>query len=155
MSMVAAMDLQGSGKIGGMPKRVRLYYSSKRRVDGQGNPEEILFEKRLEAIARKWSKRTDVDFGYTLFETTGETTEEGKQDELAQEQETDERSAYMTVHKRRMHYGDLSKEIIPPERRETTLVYVCGVPKMTDDYVDVLRKVPGMDDKRVLCEKWW
>lgn len=151
MSMITAMDLQGVGKLGGMPKRIRLYYSSRRRVDKDGKPEEILFEKRLEAIARKWAKKDEVDFGYTLFETSGSD----KVREGAEEQDKDERSTCVTVLKRRMNYDDLDKEIKPSERAENTLVYVCGLPSMTDDYVDVIRKAPGFNEKRVLCEKWW
>lgn len=151
MSMITAMDMQGAGKLGGMPRRIRLYYSSRRRVDKQGNPEEILFEKRLEAIARKWVKKEGVDFGYTLFETS---ESDGVREHTVEEQGKDERSTYMTVLKRRMNYDDLNKEI-KSKRPENTLVYVCGLPSMTDDYVDVIKKAPGFDEKRVLCEKWW
>jgi hypothetical protein len=35
------------------------------------------------------------------------------------------------------------------------VVYVCGVPDMTNEFVDLLRKTEGMEEKRVLCEKWW
>lgn len=147
------MDMQGSGKLGGMPKRIRVYYISRRRIDKQGEPEEILFEKRLEAIARKWVKKEEVDFGYTLFETSGSGS--AAKDKASEEQAEDERSTYMTVLKRRMNYSDLAKETEPSERAQNTLVYVCGLPSMTDDFVEVIRKAPGFDEKRVLCEKWW
>ncbi|EMC94484.1 hypothetical protein BAUCODRAFT_124102 [Baudoinia panamericana UAMH 10762] len=39
--------------------------------------------------------------------------------------------------------------------RQGTVVYVCGPPRMTDEFVAVLRKQPGMAAERVLCEKWW
>lgn len=39
--------------------------------------------------------------------------------------------------------------------RKGTVCYVCGPPKMTDEFVDVLRAQDGMDEERVLCEKWW
>lgn len=39
--------------------------------------------------------------------------------------------------------------------RQRTLCYVCGPPKMTDEYVDFLRRQAGMTEDRVLCEKWW
>jgi len=29
------------------------------------------------------------------------------------------------------------------------------LPTMTDEFVELLKKAPGMDEKRVLCEKWW
>lgn len=39
--------------------------------------------------------------------------------------------------------------------RAGTLCYVCGPPKMTDEFVDVLKRQKGMSEDRVLCEKWW
>ena len=39
--------------------------------------------------------------------------------------------------------------------RDGTLCYVCGPPTMTDEVVDLLKKQPGMSERRVLCEKWW
>jgi hypothetical protein len=56
---------------------------------------------------------------------------------------------------RRIEYGDLLDCLGPEEEREKTVVYVCGPPAMTDEFVDVLWKAPGMENRRVLCEKWW
>lgn len=39
--------------------------------------------------------------------------------------------------------------------RESTVCYVCGPPQMTDEIVAMLRKQEGMNESRVLCEKWW
>lgn len=39
--------------------------------------------------------------------------------------------------------------------RSSTVCYVCGPAKMTDETVAFLQKQRGMDQKRVLCEKWW
>ncbi|CAK1354245.1 unnamed protein product [Cercospora beticola] len=39
--------------------------------------------------------------------------------------------------------------------RSGTVCYVCGPPKMTDEVVDFLKGLEGMDERRVLCEKWW
>ena len=39
--------------------------------------------------------------------------------------------------------------------RSKTVCYVCGPPNMTDEFVSFLARQPGMDEKRVLCEKWW
>ena len=43
----------------------------------------------------------------------------------------------------------------PEAERENTVAYVCGPPSMTDWAVSVLSRSEGMEDKRVLCEKWW
>lgn len=146
MSMISAMDLQGAGKMGGMPKRIRVLYSSKRGVDKTGKSEEVLFEERLKAVSRKWNKKDGVDFGYTYFETSGSGQAENDQ--------SNEETA-MTVLRRRIAHDDLLNALGPEERRKNTLVYVCGLPTMTDGFVEFLRKAPGMEENRVLCEKWW
>ncbi|KAI1126809.1 hypothetical protein F5Y10DRAFT_293381 [Nemania abortiva] len=55
--------------------------------------------------------------------------------------------------------GDVAKAVgdTPAERR-FAVVYVCGVPTMTDDFVAKLTDREsglGMEPHRVLCEKWW
>lgn len=40
-------------------------------------------------------------------------------------------------------------------KREGTVVYVCGVAKMTDWIVECVGKAEGMSEDRVFCEKWW
>lgn len=39
--------------------------------------------------------------------------------------------------------------------RTGTVCYVCGPAGMTDEFVEVLRELEGMEERRVLCEKWW
>ena len=39
--------------------------------------------------------------------------------------------------------------------RQGTVCYVCGPPRMTDEFVAILGRQEGMDVSRVLCEKWW
>ena len=43
--------------------------------------------------------------------------------------------------------------------RRFAVVYICGVPAMTDEFVEALTDPAsgwgGMDRHRVLCEKWW
>lgn len=41
------------------------------------------------------------------------------------------------------------------ETRKSTVCYICGPPRMTDQFVEYLKGRDGMDEKRVLCEKWW
>ncbi|KAK6211879.1 hypothetical protein LQW54_005580 [Pestalotiopsis sp. IQ-011] len=56
---------------------------------------------------------------------------------------------------RRITRDDLREAV--GEDREQALVYVCGVPRMTDEFVEWLKSGDGlgMDPERVLCEKWW
>ncbi|KAK0248039.1 hypothetical protein LTR01_000701 [Friedmanniomyces endolithicus] len=39
--------------------------------------------------------------------------------------------------------------------RQGTVCYVCGPPRMTDEFVGFLSRQNGMSEERVLCEKWW
>lgn len=55
----------------------------------------------------------------------------------------------------RMNSRNILDAVGPVEHRRGTVVYVCGVPSMTDDFVSLLRGAEGMEEKRVLCEKWW
>ena len=143
MSMLTAMEMQGAKRLGGLPPRLRILYSSKRSRDKSGNPETILFEERLKAVAAKSAeKHKSVDFHYTLFETSST-------------QGSTSMPANTTQVHRRITHDDLIEALGPEQIRQKTLVYVCGLPNMTDEYVDILRKAPGMDEKRVLCEKWW
>ena len=62
---------------------------------------------------------------------------------------------YHTIEYRRFDAKDLQAALGPIEEREKVMAYVCGPPLMTDWAVDVLKGSIGMDDKKVLCEKWW
>ncbi|KAK4041689.1 oxidoreductase NAD-binding domain-containing protein 1 [Parachaetomium inaequale] len=57
--------------------------------------------------------------------------------------------------RRRMTIGDVEEAV--GEDKEAAVVYVCGVPGMTDEFVEllVLPEGFGMDPRRVLFEKWW
>ena len=39
--------------------------------------------------------------------------------------------------------------------RSGTVCFVCGPPRMTDEFVSFLAQQSGMSGERVLCEKWW
>jgi len=146
MSIASAMNETGANILGGMVKTVRVLYTSRREKDpGTGKVEKILFEERLSDIAAKWKDHEQVDYSYSLF-ITGETP--GK------EQPTAEQSNVMTRY-RRIAHDDLFEALGPEDTRANTVIYVCGLPSMTDEYVALLQKAPGMEEKRVLCEKWW
>ncbi|KAI1750066.1 hypothetical protein F4782DRAFT_532785 [Xylaria castorea] len=54
--------------------------------------------------------------------------------------------------------GDVAEAVGAPAERRLAVVYVCGVPTMTDEFVARLTDREhglGMDPHRVLCEKWW
>lgn len=151
MSMISAMDWKGiftnngMGKpvwgspvgVGGMRRRVRVLYASKREEGGH-----ILFERRLESIARRWEAVDGVDLQLAFWET-GEAPRDESDDGVVKRR------------KGRITHDDLMEALGPEDQRVNTVVYVCGVPDMTDDFVEVLRHAKGMDERRVLCEKWW
>ncbi|KAI1319194.1 hypothetical protein F5Y16DRAFT_414320 [Xylariaceae sp. FL0255] len=61
---------------------------------------------------------------------------------------------------RRCTIKDVAEAIGPPTERRFAVVYVCGIPTMTDDFVAKLTARTeagglGMEPHRVLCEKWW
>ena len=143
MSMLGAMDWQGSSGIGGMRRRVRVLYGSKREVVEGNKVGRILFEERLEAIARRWEDVEGIDVTLELFETGEGARGDDGGDGVAKRR------------KGRVRHEDLLAALGPEAERANTVVYVCGVPGMTDEFVEVLKKAPGMQEKRVLCEKWW
>ncbi|KIX01869.1 uncharacterized protein Z518_09596 [Rhinocladiella mackenziei CBS 650.93] len=144
MSMISAMhELGTQSRLGGMLRTVRVLYTSRREKTQNGEGEDILFEKRLNDIAQAWRDHKEVDYKYTLFETSGEGVREYKN------------TGNVACHGRRIKQEDLLEAIGPEGSRENTVVYVCGLPTMTDEFVAFLKQAPGMDENRVLCEKWW
>jgi hypothetical protein len=145
ISMLSAMALRAPGWVGGMVRNVRVLYST-RKIDD----EKVLFEDRLSSLANKYQaghagdKLTEVNFEFTLFETSGRR---GKNKEANAEATKREY--------RRITHNDLKTALGPENDRANTVVYVCGPPEWTDDTLRFLQKSPGMDEKRVLCEKWW
>lgn len=59
------------------------------------------------------------------------------------------------VLKRRITRDDLLTAVGGADDREGTVCYICGPSAMTDEFVDSVKDMPGMDEKRVFCEKWW
>lgn len=142
MSMLSAVDGIGPSRMGGLPRRTSVLYTSRRNKKADNDsPEAVLFEQRLLKLANKWESSKDVDYKYIFFETSGggKTGEEGN----------------VTCKDRRISHEDLFEALGPENDRKHTVVYVCGLPAMTDEFVEVLKKAAGMDEKRVLVEKWW
>jgi ferredoxin-NADP reductase len=146
ISMISALNEVGTSQsLGGMTKTVRVLYSSRRETESNGQGAEILFETRLRDIAGKWDQHEHVDYKYSFFETSGQTGDEHERP----------MSSNMAIHSRRISQDDLLETLGPEDDRGNAVVYVCGLPTMTDEFVELLKHAPGMDEKRVLCEKWW
>lgn len=144
MSMISTLNEVGTSQtLGGMVKNVRVLYTSRREKDSDGQAAQVLFETRLKGIAEKWENHQQVDYKYSFFETSGQSSD------------GDLRPGNMSVHSRRIAQHDLFEALGPETERANTVVYVCGLPTMTDQFIELLKHAPGMDQKRVLCEKWW
>lgn len=155
MSMISALDEVGvKPAVGGMPKTVRILYSSRRDTNPPGEEAEILFERRLGEIARRWDNHSQVDYRYHLFQT-GSSEEATAGPKPGASASDDPGPDNMTTHHRRISHDDLYDALGPADTRSNTVVYVCGLPTMTDEFVDLLKHSPGLEDNRVLCEKWW
>lgn len=158
MSMLSAMDSRGLAHIdgrpafgtpqnvGGMKQRVRVFYSSKRE---QANSK-ILFEDRLTAIAKRWHGNQSVDLKLHFFETGP-----GAREDHDKRNENESDNGNISRKKRRMNHDDLLDALGNIGLRKNAVVYVCGVPGMTDECVGVFKDAEGMQGDRVLCEKWW
>lgn len=81
---------------------------------------------------------------FDLFLTAGKETHCGE-----------DSTALEGVKRRRIQGDDLLDALGPVNERSDTVCYVCGVPAMTDYFVDLAQKADGMDERNVFCEKWW
>ncbi|ETI26387.1 hypothetical protein G647_03164 [Cladophialophora carrionii CBS 160.54] len=79
----------------------------------------------------------------------------GAPDLLERYNEIDSGPGVQPTQYRRIQEHDLEEALGPEDRRDTVIVYVCGLPAMTDQFVAWFRTQRGMEEKRVLCEKWW
>ena len=120
-----------------MPQQVRLLYTS--RLAESGRHVHFLFIDRIREIANSLSPEQFRMWFYV----TGKHQREFP------------RKSRILWRKRRMNHDDLIRAIGKPENRPGVVCYVCGPPAMTDDFVEVLRHAEGMEEQRVLCEKWW
>lgn len=59
------------------------------------------------------------------------------------------------VHRRRITHEDLIQALGPISERYGVVAYVCGPMGMTDEFIKVMSSQEGMEERRVLCEKWW
>ncbi|KAF2141996.1 uncharacterized protein K452DRAFT_249747 [Aplosporella prunicola CBS 121167] len=127
---------------------------------GASAGERILFLDRLISATLSPAQSMLVDhvpseFRLKLF-LTGQTSNveqlnDGDSKPLRQQMEREA----VDVAFRRLTVNDALDVLGPEQNRAKTVCYVCGPPAMTDEYVKVLREQKGMDEGRVMCEKWW
>ena len=124
--------------------------------DQADNLRSILFFPRLSSICQHWTYQdSPLTFNLHMFHTSSSL------------QATTLRSpSSARIHH---HNGRLTTSAVlsalhntsssgprPATPVQDTLAYICGPPTMTDELVELLQSVPGMEEEgRVLCEKWW
>ena len=125
---------------------VQLLYG----VRDPGSRCDILFLERIRGVFEAGLVRG----GVRLFLTGATTTTTG---EGAEGSGSGEGERGVPVVRRRMVVRDVEEAV--GEDKEGAVVYVCGVPGMTDEFVrGLVAPAPegvGMDERRVLFEKWW
>ncbi|KAK4242249.1 oxidoreductase NAD-binding domain-containing protein 1 [Achaetomium macrosporum] len=160
MSMLSWLGEQGDD--GRFDAEVRVLYSVKDprgmnssngndNVDGDGvvrEGREILF---LERIVELFKAPTRLKGGLRLFLTGSEGDRSGNDKNVVKCADGVE----VPFMRRRMAVKDVEEALGCD--KEDAVAYVCGVPAMTDEFVQALVSPGGfgMDEKRVLFEKWW
>lgn len=127
------------------PREIHFVYGTK--TDSELDPQRILFLPRLMDLAAAVAE-TKVTLRLFLTGT-------GTESEVPVEHGKLPNKTFL----RRMAQSDLVQAIDgysdEGNDRSSTVCYVCGPAKMTDETVAFLQEQHGMEAKRVLCEKWW
>ncbi|KAK1968248.1 NADH-cytochrome b-5 reductase [Colletotrichum sublineola] len=125
---------------------VQFLYSTKAPAEGLDSGK-ILFLERLAAIYGRKKVRGQLKLFLTHMQGipwASETVLPCKEVEV-------------TFKKRRMTLEDIAEALGLKEEHKSAVVYVCGVPAMTDEFVGKLTSPDGLalEREQVLCEKWW
>jgi predicted ferric reductase len=144
MSIVSSLAAQKKEK-GKLAFHVKFLYTT-RSFKLDANPSEILFLERLVSVFD-----TLGDEGqFELFLTSGQ--QEG---DKIESRTISVSGKQIKVQTRRIHDTDLLGALGPIEERAGTVCYICGVPTMTDEFVEKAKHTKGIDVRNVLSEKWW
>lgn len=141
MSMISSVAEKPGGTY-----EVHVLYSVK-DPGGVRNGREILFLERIATLFATGKIRGALK----LFLTGNESSAAVDQHQPAVScNEID-----VPFQQRRITVDDVA-EVVQADKR-FSVVYVCGVPTMTDHFVEELVSPDGlgMEPHRVLCEKWW
>ncbi|KAI3318219.1 hypothetical protein HD806DRAFT_526534 [Xylariaceae sp. AK1471] len=91
-------------------------------------------------------------------EATAKAAGDGEVDQARERATIAHEGGDLPFHARRCTVDDVAAAVGTAAERRFAVVYVCGVPTMTDEFVAKLtdrEKGVGMEPHRVLCEKWW
>ncbi len=133
------------GEQSGLGVEVRVLYGVKDPGVCEGEGERVLFLERMAGLFESGR----VKGGLRLFLTGGgDPTVSGDVVRCSSGVE-------VPFARRRITLGDVEEAV--GGDKEASVVYVCGVPSMTDEFVEALVSPEGfgMEKRRVLFEKWW
>ncbi|KAI0515347.1 hypothetical protein F5B22DRAFT_636398 [Xylaria bambusicola] len=173
VSMLSSLASSSSSSAAAPALEVRFLYSAKDPGVSEGsagrNARNILFLERIAQVFHEGRVKGELE----VFLTGGDTEEDadtdgekGDKDRITvagRDNETkdgnnDQGNFTIAFHQRRCTVdADVAKAVGNPR---FAVVYVCGVPTMTDDFVAKLTggEAEGglsIEPHRVLCEKWW
>lgn len=136
---------------------MRFIYSVRDPGDGGGEGGrgeglgKVLFLERLVGLFGTGKGKVKGELVVHL--TSGER-DGGKGEEEIAEMEVG-KMGKIRCKQRRVSRQDVLDVLGPVEERHGTLCYICGVPTMTDELVEVAQQAEGMDRENVLFERWW
>lgn len=122
-----------------MPPKVTLIYSTHPGKEINGS--DVLFLDRVREISNVYAKDSQVELQLHLTGSPG-----------ANNGSTHLPSGTKFT---RVTREDLQNAIGDESQRAATVCYICGPQKMTDEFVQHVQSLEGMDPRNVLCEKWW
>jgi ferredoxin-NADP reductase len=144
MSIVSSLAAQKKEK-GKLAFHVKFLYTT-RSFKLDANPSEILFLERLVSVFDILGHEGQFELFLTSGQLKGEKIE-SRTISVAGKQ--------LKVQTSRIHDTDLLDALGPVEERAGTICYICGVPTMTDEFVETAKNAKGIDERNVLFEKWW
>lgn len=130
---------------------VEFLYSTRDPGEGRRDANKILFLDRLAGIFNGGGGAPKVNGGLGLFLTPGRSVRASEKDEEG----TSGDGLGVPFKQRRIAIEDVAEAVGNDKR--FAVVYVCGLPAMTDGFVENLisPKGLGLEPHRVLYEKWW
>jgi len=144
MSIVSSLATQKKEK-GKLGFYIKFLYTT-RYLRSDAHPSEILFLERLVSVFDVLGDEGRFELFLTSVQREREDTEIGMLSVAGKQ---------LKVQRRRIHDTDLLDALGSVEERAGTVCYICGVPTMTDEFVEKAKNAKGIVERNVLFEKWW
>lgn len=125
---------------------MNILYSARLPSGSDPDLDQVLFLSRLRQIIRAQAHSRRLRISLEFFLTN-----------LPDDSPLVEEPTDLTIHSRRIMRQDLQATVMGEDadvHPKDTVCYLCGPPKMTDEFVEVLRALLG-EKERVIFEKWW